>query len=129
MKKILGYIYIISVIFLFPLVASAQTLIDCPLPPKSTFLVLTQFIVCNINKGVIPVIFSLGFAMFVWGVVKFTMNSSEELQKEQGRQFMIWGVIGLTVMLCVWGLVNIVANTFGVNVNILPQVKTPAATK
>lgn len=96
---------------------------------KVTFQVLTSFIVCNINVAVIPLIFALALVMFIWGVVRYVINSSDEAKKEQGRQFMIWGIIALTVMLCVWGLVAVLANTFGINVKIIPQVAVPAKTK
>jgi len=74
---------------------------------------------------VIPLIFALAVAMFVWGVVQFVINSSEEAKKEKGKQFMVWGIIALTVMVCVWGLVAILGNTFGVNTGFIPQVKSP----
>jgi hypothetical protein len=68
--------------------------------------------------------------MFIWGVIKFVINPSEEVKREQGRQFMLWGVIALTVMVCVWGLVAILANTFGINY-VFPQVSptTPLPVK
>ncbi len=100
--------------------------VGCPLGQNPTFLVISTFIICNINEAVIPLIFALALVMFIWGVVQFVLNSSEEAKKEQGRQFMLWGIIALTVMLCVWGIVNILANTFGINVRIIPQVHAPA---
>ncbi len=82
---------------------------------------------CLINNSVIPFIFALAIVMFIWGAVKyFIINSDEEAKREQGKQFMIWGIIALTVMVSVWGLVNIVAGTFGIkNTSILPQVHPP----
>lgn len=88
-----------------------------------TFQVFSSFIVCNINKGVIPLIFALALMMFVWGVVQYVINSSEEAKKEKGRQFMIWGIIALAVMVSVWGLVRILGNTFGIDY-VIPQVKS-----
>ena len=83
---------------------------------------LFVYITCIINSSVIPLIFALALAMFVWGVVQFVINSDEEVKKEKGRQFMIWGIIGLTVMVGVWGLVGILGNTFGIKTGIVPQV-------
>ncbi len=77
---------------------------------------------CIINKSVIPLIFALAVAMFVWGVVQYVINDDEEAKKAKGRQFMIWGIIALTVMVSVWGLVKILGNTFGIEYAI-PQVK------
>lgn len=84
---------------------------------------LLKYTSCIINTAVIPLIFALAMAMFIWGVVQFVINSDEEAKKEKGRQFMIWGVIALTVMVSVWGLVAILGNTFGLNTGFIPQVK------
>jgi hypothetical protein len=61
--------------------------------------------------------------MFIWGVVQYVINSDEEAKKAKGKQFMIWGVLGLAIMFSVWGLVNIVGTTFGIDY-IIPQVRS-----
>lgn len=80
----------------------------------------------TINDSIIPLIFALATVMFIWGVVKFfIINADEEAKREQGKQYMIWGIIALAVMLSVWGLVGVLKNTFHIDVgsSILPQVK------
>ena len=96
----------------------------CKLDTNPKLQNLLLYVVCIINTSVIPLIFALAVVMFVWGVVQFVINSSEEAKKEKGRQFMIWGIIALAVMISVWGLVSILGNTFGVNTGFLPQVNT-----
>ncbi|MCE9585038.1 hypothetical protein K8Q94_00195 [Candidatus Nomurabacteria bacterium] len=78
---------------------------------------------CIITKSVVPLIFALAFVVFIWGVVQFIMNSDQEAKKEQGKQFMVWGIIALTVMFSVWGLVSILNNTFGIK-TVIPQLQT-----
>lgn len=78
---------------------------------------------CIISHSVIPLIFAIATIMFIWGVVQFVINSDEEAKKEKGKQFMIWGIIALTVMISVWGLVNILGGTFGINAGFIPQVQ------
>lgn len=79
------------------------------------------YIVFIINRSVIPLIFALAIALFVWGVVQYVINADSEEKRKKGKQFMIWGIIALTVMLSVWGLVKIVGGTFGLNTSVLPQ--------
>jgi hypothetical protein len=87
------------------------------------------YITCIINSSIIPLIFALAVVMFIWGAVNFfIINADEEAKREQGKQFMIWGILALTVMLSVWGLVAILGSTFGINTSILPQVKPPTDT-
>ena len=83
---------------------------------------LLTYFTCIIYKSVIPLVFALAVLMFVWGVVQYVINSAEEAKKEKGRQFMLWGIIALTVMVSIWGLVKIVGGTFGVDNPIIPQV-------
>ncbi len=62
--------------------------------------------------------------LFLWGALKFILNAGEEEKRNQGKQFMLWGIIALAVMISVWGLVNIVTETFDIgDTNFLPQVK------
>ena len=78
-----------------------------------------------LNK-VVPVIIVLGVVYFVWGVVSYVIASDEEAKKS-GKNRMIYGIIGLVVIVGMWGLVAIVANTFQVDNNaniVLPTVPT-----
>jgi len=78
---------------------------------------------CIISSSVIPLIFILAVASFIWGVVQYVINSDEEAKRAKGRSFMIWGIIALAVMVSIWGLVGILRNTFGIE-NFIPQVKS-----
>jgi len=82
-----------------------------------------DYVTCIIGKSVIPLIFALALVTFLWGAVNFfIINSDEEAKREQGKQFMLWGIVALAVMLSVWGLVEILTSTFGVDVMFLPGV-------
>ena len=99
------------------------------LTTTSTFKDLLCFLTYLIDSSIIPFIFSIAIVAFIWGVVQFfIINSDEEAKREQGKQFMIWGIVALAVMLSVWGLVSILSTTFGVNTSILPQACPPNAT-
>lgn len=95
---------------------------SCSLPSSPKFQDLLSTASCIISGSVIPLIFALAVVMFIWGVVQYVINSDDETKKSQGRQFMIWGIIALTVMVSVWGLVKILGATFGIEYAI-PQVK------
>ncbi len=82
---------------------------------------LINYVTCLLVNSVIPLILALAVAMFVWGVVQYVINTDEEAKREKGKQFMIWGIIGLTVMVGVWGLVSILGSTFGIK-DVIPQM-------
>ena len=72
---------------------------------------------CKLSEifgAVIPVLIALGVIFFVWGVVMYVLASEEEAKKA-GRDRMIYGIIGLAVIIGLWGLVNILRNTFGLS--------------
>ena len=67
-----------------------------------------------INTVAVPLLFAVAFIMFLYGVAKayiFSHGDPDEVKQE--HQFVLWGVVGFAVMISLWGLVNIVANTFG----------------
>src|SRR3989338_1290889 len=98
----------------------------CPLA-DNTIGALFNLVTCNINKFVIPLIFALALAAFIWGVMQFfILNPDEEAKREEGKQFILWGIVALAVMLSVWGLVKILGKTFGLdtsNAKIIPQTR------
>lgn len=68
-----------------------------------------------INTVIVPLIFALAFLVFVWGVLKyFIFSAGDEGKRSEGRQFVLWGVLGMVVLLSVWGFVNIVLSTLGI---------------
>lgn len=95
----------------------------CKLPDKAKIQDIFDYVSCIISKSIIPLIFTLAVAFFVWGVVQYMLASADEHKKEMGKQYMVWGIIALTVMVSVWGLVNLVGNTFGLDTGFIPQVQ------
>ncbi|MFA6476652.1 MAG: hypothetical protein WCV68_04620 [Candidatus Paceibacterota bacterium] len=79
-------------------------------------------IICKIGdilNIIIPILIVLGIVFFVWGVITFVVSADEE-QKTKGRDKMIYGIIGLAVIIGMWGLVKILSNTFGIENNLTP---------
>ena len=112
MKKKLG---VLSGIVLgsAPLMALAQNSQGCLSVQSGTI----QSIICkigNILDTIIPILIVLGVVYFVWGVVQYVISGDEEA-KAKGKSHMIYGIIGLVVIVAMWGLVGIVTNTFGLN--------------
>jgi len=87
---------------------------------------LLRYIMCFMQRLILPLLILIAIALFIWGIMKFISSESAE-DKEQGQQFMIWGIIGFAVMFSVWGLVNIFGQTFRVQ-NVVPVIPvTPPA--
>lgn len=67
-----------------------------------------------INNVAVPLIFAIAFIVFLYGVAKsYIFSHGEPGDVEEGHKLILWGIIGFVVMVSLWGLVNVVANTFG----------------
>lgn len=64
---------------------------------------------------VVPILMVLALIYFFWGLAQFILNSGDEEKRGAGKHIMIWGIIALFVMVAVWGLVGVIADTFEIN--------------
>ncbi len=73
---------------------------------------------------VVPIIIGFALVVFLWGILKYIWSGSDEKQRIESRQFMLWGIIGLAVMVSVWALVGIIARLSGTGIptGIVPQL-------
>ena len=75
----------------------------------------TTGIIGLINVVVIPVIFTLAFAAFIWGVVNaFILHGADGTTQKKGRDVALWGLIGLVLLFSIWSIVNILLSTVGI---------------
>ena len=75
-----------------------------------------QFILCRIAyliNSAIPVLIALAVVIFIWGVIQYVISGDEE-SKSKGRNMMIYGLIGILVIVTIWGLVSLLRNSFGI---------------
>ena len=93
---------------------------------------LQNFVTYIINPAIL-VIFAAGFFMFVFGLVQFlfALNKGQS-ENEEGKQHMLWGVVGMFVMASVSGILTLLNNTFGLDmfsatpdVSRMPDINLP----
>lgn len=72
----------------------------------------------NVNRLIVnPLIvfmFALAIAFFLFGVLKFLMNQENEDKKTEGKQHMLWGIVGITIMMGVFTILKIVLSTLDI---------------
>lgn len=66
---------------------------------------------------VIPLLIGIAVIVFLVGIIRYITAGEDEEKRRAGRNMMIYGIIGLFVMVSVWGLVNILTETFDTNVS------------
>ncbi len=95
----------IAPLFLAPFISFADT----PTDLQSLVSIFTGIILGSI----VPLISSLAMIMFLWGIAKFISNSGDAKTHQDGKMMMIWGVVGLFVMVSYIAIIRATHNDFG----------------
>ncbi|MCC6198679.1 hypothetical protein IT401_00465 [Candidatus Nomurabacteria bacterium] len=88
---------------MFPLIAHAAT--------------LDEFLVKFNDKIINPVIelaFIVAFVVFIWGVFQLIRGANSDDARKKGKEHILWGIVGFLIMFGVWGIINLLVNTFGI---------------
>ncbi|MEK7560296.1 MAG: hypothetical protein AAB522_03300 [Patescibacteria group bacterium] len=54
----------------------------------------------------------LATLFFLWAVVEFIAGASSEEKRTQGKRHMLWGILGLVIILGARGIINVLQNFF-----------------
>ncbi len=68
-------------------------------------------IITNVVNPIVELAFAVALVVFVYGVIQMMLHEADAEGHKQGRKSMIWGLVGLAIMSCAWGIVYLVANT------------------
>ena len=68
-----------------------------------------------IINPLIVLLFAIGTLMFFWGVFQFVSNAEGEKGREEGKRNMIWGLVGMFIMVSVYGIIRVILDTFGID--------------
>lgn len=81
-----------------------------------------------INTVLVPLVFALAFLMFLWGMfVTFILGGSDEGKQSEGKALMLYSILAFVVMVCIWGIVNIIGNGFGLQGQTITLPIAPAS--
>lgn len=86
-----------------------------------------QNIVDLILDPLILLIFSFGLLVFLWGLLEFIRSGANPQKHKEGTEHMIWGVLGMFIMVAFWGIIMLIANTFGFEVPSADDISGTAA--
>ncbi len=99
MKKFIA----LAFVFFLPLLSFAQTIDnDEELVAKAL----------RYGNTAISIIIALAVLYIIYGVFKYLIKgANDEESRKAGRDVILWGVVGLFVILSIWGLVAILKNS------------------
>jgi len=101
MKKF-GYFAVLSLVFPLSAAAAINTIWD-----------IFGFIK-RILDTALPLIIAIAVVYFVYGIFTYVVAVDDE-KKGAAKDKIIYGIVGLFIMISVWGLVNILVRTFGLS--------------
>lgn len=77
-------------------------------------------IVSDVSSYFITFIVGLTVVVFIWGIVKYIYKADSQAEREKGKNLMIWGLVGIFILFALWGILEVLGNTFGIDIGI-PQ--------
>ena len=111
MRKSLISALSFGTVIALPLLAAAQT---NNLNAQSGILNLLGFINAALND-VIVVFITAAIAALFYGAVRYILTNAGGEGKAEGLRIMLYSVIAIFVMVSIWGIINILQNTFGIH--------------
>jgi uncharacterized membrane protein YidH (DUF202 family) len=66
-----------------------------------------------ILNPIIVFMFVVALLVFFWGLVQFIYNAGSDSGRDTGKQHIIWGIVGMFIMVAVYGIIGLILNTFG----------------
>ncbi|MDQ5969104.1 MAG: hypothetical protein QG579_261 [Patescibacteria group bacterium] len=135
MKKYLASFFTV-IILLSPLVSLAQgnvtvsyvsgnqSGVSCTNLEVESLQSLLGLATCILIKSLWPLLLTIAVIVFIIGVIKYIANGDDSGKREEGRNFILYGLVGLFVLVSVWGLVGVLQGTFGLeSTPVIPQLQ------
>ncbi|GEM_PF-3082221 len=69
----------------------------------------------NIVDALIPFLIGLAVMLIVYGILGYISKTADEEKRTEAKNFILWGIFGIFIMVSVWGLVNILFYTFNLD--------------
>lgn len=103
MKK---YLIILFTFLVSPLIIFAQT------GEAGNAESLIRFLHGIINERIIPIFIGIALIYTIYAVVSFIAAGDDTKLREEKKQQILWGVIGLFVIVSIWGIISLIGTTF-----------------
>jgi TRAP-type C4-dicarboxylate transport system permease small subunit len=75
---------------------------------------------------IITLLIAVALLVFIWGCFQYIAGAANPTAREEGRKHILWGIIGMFIMLSAYAILSLAANTFGLN-NQLDCANNPSA--
>ncbi len=66
-----------------------------------------------IINPLIILMFSFALVGFLWGVKDYIAGADDQEARSKGAQHMLWGIVGMTIMVSTFAIMRLVLQSFG----------------
>lgn len=109
MKKRINHAIFATVGFLFLFFPFISQAVTSPTTFKGTIDLAVGYI-----QKLIPIVAALALLVFFWGIAQLILSAGDKGVTEDGKKKVVYGLIGLFVMISIWGIVALLRTSFGV---------------
>ena len=75
--------------------------------------------------AIFPILVTFAFMFFFWGLSKFILNAGSQEGIKKGRDYMMWGILALFILLTFRVIVGLIASDLEIgDTNKLPLLPT-----
>lgn len=71
---------------------------------------IVNYTIDNAIQPFIYLLVVLATVVFIWGVIEFIYGAQNETKRTEGKRHIIWGIIGLSIMISVFGIMKALLN-------------------
>jgi len=82
---------------------------------NATVALVNKFVTYVIDPLML-VLFACSFFLFMYGMVRFLWDMKEGRPDPQGKPHLLYGIIGMLIIVSVGGIINFLASTFGLDI-------------
>lgn len=77
------------------------------------FDTLLSKVITQIAQPIEYLLFAVAIIYFLYGVFQFIQHADSPEGREEGQKHIIWGLVGLFIMVSAVGIINIIISTIG----------------
>lgn len=77
----------------------------------------------------IALMMAVALLVFLYGAYEFIAGADSDSDRAKGRQHLLWGIVGMVVMVSAFAILSIAANTFGLGSELQNTQQRPPQTQ